>query len=139
MSHRLRRRSGNWAFTAVTAGGGYTFELQGPLDHPIEDGTLDGELLPGLGIDFSGVLTAVDGDGDPLAGGFNPGSFVINVEARPNIHSNRRMGVRSWNADRDSACFAMFSARSAISSNSRLIFSTVEKPAGRVCGFTSSL
>ncbi|MBD9415081.1 retention module-containing protein [Pseudomonas sp. PDM16] len=64
----------------VTAGGGYTFELQGPLDHPIEDGTLDGELLPGLGIDFSGVLTAVDGDGDPLAGGFNPGSFVINVE-----------------------------------------------------------
>ncbi|WP_166509786.1 hypothetical protein, partial [Escherichia coli] len=40
----------------------------------------DGERLPGLGIDFSGVLAATDGDGDPLVGGIPPGSFVINVE-----------------------------------------------------------
>ncbi|MDG9929661.1 MULTISPECIES: retention module-containing protein [unclassified Pseudomonas] len=64
----------------VGADGSYAFELQGPVDHPIHDGTLDSELLPGLGIDFSGVLTATDGDGDPLVGSIPAGSFVINVE-----------------------------------------------------------
>ncbi|MFZ3206401.1 MAG: DUF5801 repeats-in-toxin domain-containing protein, partial [Pseudomonas sp.] len=62
----------------VNADGSYTFTLLGPIDHPLMDGD-DSETLPGLGIDFSGVLTATDGDGDQV-GAFNPGSFVINVE-----------------------------------------------------------
>ncbi|MGL4846787.1 MAG: DUF5801 repeats-in-toxin domain-containing protein [Aeromonas veronii] len=33
-----------------------------------------------MGIDFSGVLSATDGDGDPLTGGFPAGSFAIKVE-----------------------------------------------------------
>ncbi|MFM5461574.1 DUF5801 repeats-in-toxin domain-containing protein, partial [Aeromonas veronii] len=40
----------------------------------------DSEQLAGVGIDFSGVLTATDGDGDPLTGGFPAGSFAIKVE-----------------------------------------------------------
>ncbi|SEE26084.1 retention module-containing protein [Pseudomonas anguilliseptica] len=63
---------------SVMAGGGYSFELLGSLDHPLPGSTDDDQLL-GLPIDFSGVLTATDGDGDPV-GGFAPGSFVINVE-----------------------------------------------------------
>ncbi|HHQ4902180.1 TPA: retention module-containing protein, partial [Aeromonas veronii] len=63
----------------VGADGSYSFTLSGPLDHPIADGD-DGEQLAGVGIDFSGVLTATDGDGDPLTGGFSAGSFAINVE-----------------------------------------------------------
>ncbi|MGL4318286.1 MAG: retention module-containing protein, partial [Pseudomonas sp.] len=63
----------------VNADGSYSFELKGPIDHPDQDGN-DYETLPGLGIDFSGVLTAVDGDGDPLPGGFPPGSFTIDIE-----------------------------------------------------------
>ncbi|MGR6750365.1 retention module-containing protein, partial [Aeromonas veronii] len=59
--------------------GSYSFTLSGPLDHPAADGD-DGEQLAGVGIDFSGVLTATDGDGDPLTGGFPAGSFAINVE-----------------------------------------------------------
>ncbi|HEA3202339.1 TPA: type I secretion C-terminal target domain-containing protein, partial [Aeromonas veronii] len=50
-----------------------------PLDHPVADGD-DSEQLAGVGIDFSGVLTATDGDGDPLTGGFPAGSFAIKVE-----------------------------------------------------------
>jgi T1SS-143 domain-containing protein len=73
--------NGNTIFTLTVNGdGSWEFELGGPLDHPIPDGTLDDELLPALGIDFSGVLTATDGDGDPLAGGFPAGSFTVNVE-----------------------------------------------------------
>jgi T1SS-143 domain-containing protein len=72
---------GETIFTLTVNGdGSWEFVLEGPLDHPIPDGDLDGELLPGLGIDFSGVLTATDGDGDPLAGGFPAGSFTVNVE-----------------------------------------------------------
>jgi len=72
--------NGNTIFTLqVNTDGSWTFTLSGPLDHPEADGN-DGETLPGLGIDFSGVLTATDGDGDPVVGGFNPGSFVIDVE-----------------------------------------------------------
>ncbi|WP_439889384.1 DUF5801 repeats-in-toxin domain-containing protein [Pseudomonas sp. MBLB4123] len=72
--------NGNTIFTLqVNADGSWTFTLSGPLDHPDMDGN-DGETLAGLGIDFSGVLTATDGDGDPLVGGFDPGSFAIDVE-----------------------------------------------------------
>ncbi|MXV29785.1 retention module-containing protein, partial [Aeromonas veronii] len=63
----------------VGAGGSYSFTLSGQLDHPTADGD-DGEQLAGVGIDFSGVLAATDGDGDPLTGGFPAGSFAINVE-----------------------------------------------------------
>ena len=63
----------------VGADGSYSFELKGALDHPVQDGD-DSEQLSPLGIDFSGVLTATDGDGDPLADGFPIGSFAINVE-----------------------------------------------------------
>ncbi|MGL5776205.1 MAG: DUF5801 repeats-in-toxin domain-containing protein, partial [Aeromonas veronii] len=63
----------------VGADGSYSFELKGALDHPVQDGD-DSEQLSPLGIDFSGVLTATDGDGDPLADGFPVGSFAINVE-----------------------------------------------------------
>ncbi|MGG5870978.1 retention module-containing protein [Pseudomonas peli] len=73
--------NGNTIFTLTVNGdGSWEFVLGGPLDHPIPDGTLDDELLPALGIDFSGVLTATDGDGDPLAGAFPAGSFTVNVE-----------------------------------------------------------
>ncbi len=72
--------SGYDVFTLqVGANGSYTFTLLGPLDHPLANGD-DGETLAGLGIDFSGVLTATDGDGDPLVGGFPSGSFTIDVE-----------------------------------------------------------
>ncbi|HDZ8840388.1 TPA: hypothetical protein RUW99_004086, partial [Aeromonas veronii] len=63
----------------VGADGSYSFTLSGPLDHPVADGD-DSEQLAGVGIDFSGVLTATDGDGDPLTGGFPAGSFAIKVE-----------------------------------------------------------
>ncbi|MFM5601848.1 retention module-containing protein, partial [Aeromonas veronii] len=63
----------------VGADGSYIFTLSGPLDHPTADGD-DGEQLTGVGIDFSGVLTATDGDGDPLTDSFPAGIFVINVE-----------------------------------------------------------
>ncbi|OYT97790.1 MAG: hypothetical protein CFE49_00090 [Pseudomonas sp. PGPPP3] len=66
----------------VNGDGSYTFTLLGPIDHPLADGN-DGELLSdgsGLPIDFSGVLAATDGDGDPLLGGFHTGSFVIDVQ-----------------------------------------------------------
>ncbi|UTW07431.1 retention module-containing protein [Pseudomonas benzenivorans] len=72
--------SGYDVFTlVVNADGSYQFTLLGPIDHPLMDGN-DGETLAGLGIDFSGVLTATDGDGDPLVGGFPAGSFTIDVE-----------------------------------------------------------
>ncbi|MGL5483240.1 MAG: DUF5801 repeats-in-toxin domain-containing protein, partial [Aeromonas veronii] len=64
---------------AVNGDGSYRFELLAPLDHPLADGN-DDETLPGVGIDFSGLLSATDGDGDPLVGGFLAGSFVINVQ-----------------------------------------------------------
>jgi T1SS-143 domain-containing protein len=54
--------------------------LQGPIDHPINDATYDAEDLPGVGVDFSGILTATDGDGDPLLGGFPPSSFSVDIE-----------------------------------------------------------
>ncbi|MBM7060796.1 retention module-containing protein [Pseudomonas sp. UL073] len=66
----------------VNADGSFTFTLLGPLDHPETDGD-DGEFYhsaTGEGIDFSGLLTATDGDGDPVKGGFPAGSFVIDVE-----------------------------------------------------------
>jgi T1SS-143 domain-containing protein len=63
----------------VGSDGSYTFTLLGPLDHPLDNAD-DSETLPGLGIDFSAVLTATDGDGDALAGGFPAGSFTIDVE-----------------------------------------------------------
>ncbi|ENO3979136.1 retention module-containing protein, partial [Aeromonas veronii] len=63
----------------VGVDGSYSFTLIGPLDHPTADGD-DGEQLAGVGIDFSGVLTATDGDGDPLTGSFPAGSFAIRVE-----------------------------------------------------------
>ncbi|WP_421340155.1 retention module-containing protein, partial [Aeromonas veronii] len=63
----------------VGADGSYSFTLSGPLDHPTADGD-DGEQLTGVGIDFSGVLTATDGDGDQLTDSFPAGSFAIKVE-----------------------------------------------------------
>ena len=63
----------------VNDDGSYVFTLLGPLDHPLNNDD-DGETLPGVGIDFSGMLMATDGDGDALSGGFPAGSFAINVE-----------------------------------------------------------
>ncbi|WP_276489053.1 retention module-containing protein [Ectopseudomonas mendocina] len=65
----------------VKPDGSYLFTLKGPLDHPEGDGN-DAETLgdSSLALDFSGVLVATDGDGDPLAGGFDAGSFVIDIE-----------------------------------------------------------
>jgi T1SS-143 domain-containing protein len=63
----------------VNADGSYLFTLLGPIDHPQMDGD-DSETLAGMGIDFSGVLTATDGDGDPLLGGFLADSFTIDVQ-----------------------------------------------------------
>ena len=71
---------GETIFTLTVNGdGSWEFVLSGPIDHPQMNGD-DSEDLPGLGIDFSGVLTATDGDGDPLLGGFPGGSFAIDVE-----------------------------------------------------------
>lgn len=65
----------------VTSDGGYVFTLSGPIDHPRKDGD-DSELLgdKDLALDFSKLLIATDYDGDAVPGGFNPGSFVIDVE-----------------------------------------------------------
>ncbi|MGK4384395.1 retention module-containing protein [Ectopseudomonas oleovorans] len=65
----------------VNPNGSYLFTLQGPLDHPEADG-IDAETLGdnSLALDFSGLLVATDGDGDPLADGFDAGSFVIDIE-----------------------------------------------------------
>ncbi|RRV29749.1 retention module-containing protein [Pseudomonas sp. o96-267] len=76
--------AGYEVFTLVIhANGDFSFELQGPLDHPQADGN-DSELWASggfTGIDFTALLTATDGDGDPVqipAG--TKGLFVINVE-----------------------------------------------------------
>ncbi|TRO44711.1 retention module-containing protein [Pseudomonas sp. ALS1279] len=65
----------------VNPDGSYLFTLQGPLDHPEADG-IDAETLGdnSLALDFSGLLVATDGDGDPLNDGFDAGSFVIDIE-----------------------------------------------------------
>lgn len=65
----------------VNPDGSYLFTLKGPIDHPEGDGN-DSETLgdSSLALDFSGVLVATDGDGDPLVGGFDAGSFVIDIE-----------------------------------------------------------
>lgn len=73
---------GNPVFTlVVNPDGSYLFTLQGPLDHPEADG-IDAETLGdnSLALDFSGLLVATDGDGDPLNDGFDAGSFVIDIE-----------------------------------------------------------
>ncbi|WP_235687750.1 retention module-containing protein [Aeromonas veronii] len=77
----LTASAGSVPLFTLTVGvdGSYSFTLSGPLDHPTADGD-DSEQLAGVGIDFSGVLTATDGDGDPLTGGFPAGSFAIKVE-----------------------------------------------------------
>ncbi|WP_406596033.1 DUF5801 repeats-in-toxin domain-containing protein [Aeromonas veronii] len=77
----LTASAGSVPVFTLTVGvdGSYSFTLSGPLDHPVADGD-DSEQLAGVGIDFSGVLTATDGDGDPLTGGFPAGSFAIKVE-----------------------------------------------------------
>ncbi|MFM5656018.1 DUF5801 repeats-in-toxin domain-containing protein [Aeromonas veronii] len=77
----LTASAGSVPVFTLTVGvdGSYSFTLSGPLDHPVADGD-DSEQLAGVGIDFSGVLTATDGDGDPLTGGFPVGSFAIKVE-----------------------------------------------------------
>ncbi|HHP5462073.1 TPA: retention module-containing protein, partial [Aeromonas veronii] len=77
----LTASAGSVPVFTLTVGvdGSYSFTLSGPLDHPVADGD-DSEQLAGVGIDFSGLLAATDGDGDPLTGGFPAGSFAINVE-----------------------------------------------------------
>nr|WP_050498482.1 DUF5801 repeats-in-toxin domain-containing protein [Aeromonas veronii] len=77
----LTASAGSVPVFTLTVGvdGSYSFTLSGPLDHPVADGD-DSEQLAGVGIDFSGVLTTTDGDGDPLTGGFPAGSFAIKVE-----------------------------------------------------------
>ncbi|EJO93689.1 hemolysin-type calcium-binding protein, partial [Ectopseudomonas mendocina DLHK] len=79
----LTATAGGKTIFTLTVGtdGSYEFLLQGPLDHPLQNGD-DSETLGGsnLVLDFSGVLIATDGDGDPIAGGFAAGSFVIDVE-----------------------------------------------------------
>ncbi|NMY52660.1 retention module-containing protein [Pseudomonas sp. WS 5011] len=68
----------------VEADGDFTFTLNGPIDHPEPNGN-DGENWVGLGgsagIDFTALLTATDGDGDPVSGlAEAEGLFVINIE-----------------------------------------------------------
>ncbi|MGE8499259.1 MAG: retention module-containing protein [Pseudomonas sp.] len=63
----------------VNPDGSYTFTLKGPIDHPLDNND-DSETLGALGIDFSGMLIATDGDGDPLADPLEAGSFVIDIE-----------------------------------------------------------
>src|SRR5690606_35915011 len=65
----------------VCSDGSYLFTLKGALDHQEADG-IDSETLGdnSLALDFSGVLVATDGDGDPIIDGFASGSFVIDVE-----------------------------------------------------------
>ncbi|AVO55178.1 retention module-containing protein [Ectopseudomonas mendocina] len=65
----------------VGTDGSYLFTLKGALDHEDPSG-IDSETLGdnNQALDFSGVLVATDGDGDPIAAGFPPGSFVIDVE-----------------------------------------------------------
>ncbi|WP_417706369.1 retention module-containing protein [Pseudomonas sp.] len=65
----------------VGADGSYRFELKGPLDHPLGDGD-DNETLGTAGqpIDFSKMLQATDGDGDPLPAGFPAGTLVVDVQ-----------------------------------------------------------
>nr|WP_024308650.1 retention module-containing protein [Pseudomonas sp. P818] len=65
----------------VGADGSYRFELKGPLDHRQGDGN-DGETLGTAGqpIDFSKMLQATDGDGDPLPASFPAGTLVIDVQ-----------------------------------------------------------
>ncbi|VXB90340.1 retention module-containing protein [Pseudomonas sp. 8O] len=65
----------------VNSDGSYLFTLKGALDHEEEDG-IDSETLGdnSLELDFSGVLVATDGDGDPIVDGFASASFVIDVE-----------------------------------------------------------
>ncbi|MAE22786.1 MAG: hemolysin-type calcium-binding protein, partial [Pseudomonas sp.] len=73
---------GNPVFTlVVNPDGSYLFTLQGPLDHPEADG-IDAETLGdnSLALDFSGILQTTDFDGDAVAGGFDAGSFVIDIE-----------------------------------------------------------
>ncbi|UFQ96186.1 retention module-containing protein [Pseudomonas wenzhouensis] len=73
---------GDPVFTLIVRpDGSYDFTLQGPVDHPQQDG-VDSEILGGSerALDFSGVLVATDGDGDPIFGGFAEGSFVIDIE-----------------------------------------------------------
>ncbi|SDO41370.1 retention module-containing protein, partial [Ectopseudomonas guguanensis] len=73
---------GNPVFTlVVNPDGSFLFTLQGPLDHLRQDGD-DSETLGGssLVLDFSGLLIAIDGDGDAVVGGFAAGTFVIDVE-----------------------------------------------------------
>ncbi|SDP86505.1 T1SS-143 domain-containing protein/type I secretion C-terminal target domain (VC_A0849 subclass), partial [Ectopseudomonas guguanensis] len=79
----LTATAGGKTIFTLTVGtdGSYEFLLQGPLDHPLQNGD-DSETLGGssLVLDFSGFLIATDGDGDPIAGGFKAGTFVIDVE-----------------------------------------------------------
>ena len=69
----------------VDVDGNFTFTLQGPLDHPMQNGD-DNEgnsYDNSFSIDFTHVLTATDYDGDPVAGFADTeinGLFVINIE-----------------------------------------------------------
>ncbi|WP_260425953.1 retention module-containing protein [Aeromonas veronii] len=87
----LTASAGSVPLFTLTVGvdGSYSFTLSGPLDHPVADGD-DSEQLAGVGIDFSGVLSATDGDGDPLTGGFPAGSFAIKVEDDVPVRARRR-------------------------------------------------
>ena len=78
----LTATAGGKTIFTLTVGtdGSYEFLLQGPLDHPLQNGDDSETLGSKLVLDFSGVLIATDGDGDPIAGGFKAGTFVIDVE-----------------------------------------------------------
>jgi T1SS-143 domain-containing protein len=78
----ITETGGTTIFTlVVSSDGGYVFTLQGAIDHPRADGD-DSERLgdDSLALDFSKLLVATDYDGDAVPGGFNAGSFVIDVE-----------------------------------------------------------
>ena len=73
---------GDAVFTLkVNPDGSYQFSLLKALDHPRADGD-DSETLGQSGkvLDFSKLLTATDGDGDAVVGGFPPGSFTVDVQ-----------------------------------------------------------
>ena len=64
-----------FALSVNSTTGGYSFTLQGPLDHPSDSPANDSQTMS---IDLSGGIVVKDMDGDSLA--IDGGSFVISVE-----------------------------------------------------------
>ena len=71
--------NGSTVFTlTMNADGSWTFDLQGQLDHPSQDGTVNDNTENNLLLDFSSAVVAVDSDGDHVAAAV--GAFVVSVD-----------------------------------------------------------